>query len=339
MNVEEALLARKKELELAQPKVEGEVIEEATPKEEVASNVEEVASEVPNEKASEDGDDKEVSDSQEAYTPNYAYSVKGESREFEDWIKPLVNKDNEDKFRDYFTKIGGFESYKQKVGEYEETIKKYEEDFTTYATDAQNLAKVVIDFNQGIKSESIEDKFKTLKGIGLDEDQILKIAQYAITLKELPPEQKRLIDERNQFLEQKATYENKYLESENRYKELLVSQHRASISNAVQNYKDIASLYDTQKGNGKFIQDVERFGLWNAQNGNDMTYDQAVGEFIRLNGLQPQVVSQQAQPATNQAQIRKTVAPLPNLSGSGTSPIKKSISSLDDLKALADKHI
>lgn len=335
MNVEEALLARKKELELSQPKAEEVTIEETTPKEEVADNVEEVVSEV----AESAIGDEEVNQKQEAYEPNYTYSVKGESREFDDWVKPLINKENEDKFRDYFTKVGGFESYKQKVGEYEETIKKYEEDFTAYATDAQNLAKVVIDFNQGIKSESIEDKFKTLKGIGLDEDQILKIAQYAITLKELPPDQRRLIDERNQFLEQKSAYESKYLESENRYKELLVSQHRASISNAVQNYKDIASLYDTQKGNGKFVQDVERFGLWNAQNGNDMTYDQAVSEFIRFNGLQSQTSQQQAPTNINQVPVKKVVAPLPNLSGSGTSPIKKSISSLDDLKALADKHI
>ena len=332
MSVTEALLARKKELELEQPKTEIDQVEETVePKVLEASDVKEEETEV----IEEQTELKEEPVSQEV--PNFTYSVKGETREFEDWVKPLINKENEEKFRDHFTKLGGFDSYKQKASDYEEKLKHYEEEFTGYVSEAQNLAQKVVDFNKGITSSSVEEKFNTLKSVGLNEDQILQLAQYAISVKEMPIEQKRIIEERNQFLNQKAEYENKYLNAENRYKELLVSQHKASISNAVQNHRDIADLYDTQKGQGKFVEDVERFGLWNAQNGFDMSYDQAVSEFIRLNGLQPQV----AQAPSNQQiqQPKKIVAPLPNLSGSGTSPIKKAVSSLNDLKALAEKHI
>ena len=62
------------------------------------------------------------------YEPNFSYEVKGESKEFPEFLRAAItSKENEDELRDMFTKLDGFDGIK-------ESRAKIEEEFNTYKT-------------------------------------------------------------------------------------------------------------------------------------------------------------------------------------------------------------
>ncbi len=172
----------------------------------------------------------------------------------------------------------------------------------------------------------------------IPEDDILLHAKKILELREMPPGDRQAYEAAAQNRQRLVD-----LESQNQY--LSQSHQQVAVSARTQELDwtlqrpEVAQLvqaYDTRTGKpGSFRQAVIERGQYHAlRSGQDLTPEQAMKDFLNYLGgpqsLMPAPTSQVANPGMAE---KKPV--ITNIQGRGTSPAKKGVKSIDDLRKRA----
>jgi len=256
----------------------------------------------------------------EDYTPNFEYKVRDDAFQFDDRVKTVVKtKEDEEYFRDLYTKSGGVDHYKTKINEYEDNYGKLYGHTEKLTKGFQNLKTLRDD-------GKLNELFTSL---GVTEDQLMKHA-IGLAKEQQLPEDERM---KNQ---QMRDYESKINNLEHKLNNVTTQfssqREQADTMRDVDNLKGFVSsdrgqaIGNVMKANGlNLMQEVVNHGLAVHQTtGNDIPVEQAFNEVLTKYNFMA-APTQQAAPT------------LPSIRGGGGSPNGLSINSIEDLKKLANQ--
>lgn len=276
------------------------------------------------------------------YTPNfkYKYAVEGQKSveaEIDDLFKPLIkDAETEKKVRELFEKAYGLDF-----------IKSDRDTFKTTASDIyskfQEQSQAINTVSTFIKNKDYDTVFEVLN---IPKQDILQYALGIVQYQQMTPEQRAAYDRNIAERQRYAAIEMQNNQIMSEYNNLAATQRENDVANIV-NRPEFASIvqnFDNVAGQGAFRNEVVRRGQYYAQvHGIDVPAEQVVREVAQLVGYQQANMQAQqrsmggtSQNTPNAGVTKPTQKPvLPNISGKGTSPVKKVPRSVDDLRQLA----
>jgi len=272
-----------------------------------------------------------------AYDPNYKFKVYDKEHEFDEFVRDFVNKENEEQFRDLFTRAYGLEGVKSK-------LEKTREDLTEYQTKYNNVESGISQLQQMIDDKDYSSFFEALN---VEDDMVFQYALEKLKYKELEPSERTQLDQQKQLQRQ-----NQLLEQENKQLALQAEEDKIDqqtseldfIVGSIQN-KPIVDNFNSKYGKGAFEDEVIKEGLFYFnKNGQDISIDQAVQTVINRYGAN-NTGSVEAAPTVNPnvpVQKRRIVQnnnTLPNTgSGGSDTPVEKQINSIEDIERLSNEY-
>jgi hypothetical protein len=151
----------------------------------------------------------------------------------------------------------------------------------------------------------------------------------------MPPEQRQQIDSQYEKEQKLSYYEQANQELLNMYQTQQVQQRASELDSYLgrPEISQTASQFDARAGRpGAFRDEVVRRGQYYASipNGKDISVEQAAKEVMMLVGTNYQ--SQDTQNPLPQQQGQESKPVIPNIKGRSTSPAKRVVRSLDDLR-------
>lgn len=280
-----------------------------------------------------------IADTAPKYTPNYKFKVLDKEQEFDEWLRPVVkDADTEKRVRELLEKAHGLEHVKAERQKFREQATNIEGQYTALSKGLDYLSGMV-------EKGDLHGFFKELS---IPEDKILQYALSRVKYREMPPEQRQQIDAQNESQQRLEYFERANSELLNAFNEQR-TQQRASELDGYLGRPEVSqaiSQFDQRIGQpGAFRDEVIRRGQYYASlpNPQDISVEQAVREVMMLAGVQAAQDAQASQGQAPQAAmqaapqaVQQTQKPvIPNIKGRGTSPVKKAVRSIDDLRALA----
>lgn len=267
-----------------------------------------------------------------AYTPNFKFKVHDQEHEFEEAVRPFItNEEMEKKFRDLYERAYGLDQIKPKYEKYKTDYQQLSNNWNTVSQDLQKLGLY-------LHSKDYANFFKTFN---LSDEQIMQYALERLQFHELPPEKRAQIEQ-----QQTQSAEYVRLKQENArlrefYQNQELSQLQGSLNQAISapDIQTVAASFDARAGKpGAFRESViHHANVVFSSSGKDMGAQEAVESFINLMGLtsaQPAVPGQMSQGMQTQAPVPQRAQTLPKMQGSGASPVKKTIKSIEELKKI-----
>lgn len=284
--------------------------------------------------ATEEAAAEEVVNEPPAYEPNFAYTVRDEQKEFDERIRSAIkDKDTEDLVRDLYTRAEGLDAYKEKFS-------KRDSEYQDVYSQAQALT-------QGYQTlKEMRDKSDYIglqKALGLNPDFVVDWGLKLLEEEELPPEQKealikqremesRLAEQDARISQFEADTQNRRVEDDlNELKTLALSEKVLPVVQAMnekgldfaQQVVSLGSMEYQRTGKEPAVQDVV--------NRVAEQYKFLVPQTPAPEAAVPQVPQQQP---TQQAAPQKPT--LPSLSGANQATVDQPITSMDQLRKLAD---
>jgi hypothetical protein len=264
------------------------------------------------------------------YAPTYKFKVMDEEKEFDDFVRPIVNKENEAKIRELYEKAHGLDHIKPK---YQETKQQYE-----------MTRKELQDFQKGVqdivawREKDLGVFFEKLK---VTPDKIYQWALEQLKREELPEDQKRVYNEAETLKRRNYELEQERLQFEERATTEAVQARQLELGQVLSS-SDIGPLaeqYDARVGKpGSFYNLVVRHGQteWMMSEGKrDLSPKEAVDEVVKMLGLSAQVPGQGAtsnEPARTKVVTHNKPVVLPNVGSGNASPTGKTFRTLDELR-------
>lgn len=266
-----------------------------------------------------------------AYTPNTKFKVMGQEKAFDDFITPVIkDAETEKKIRELYEKSYGLESVK---GDREHLRTRLQEIEPAYKEITNYLGKAQKALEAG--------DFDSLgEALGINEQTVLKWAHALMLRNEMPEDQKRLHHqsrETQRRLEQLEAEKEQWTQQQSSY----AVEKRSFELNSVLSRPDISQIvqqYDNGMGYaGAFREAVITYGQAKSVGGNDPSAEEAVEGVLRqLRAVNPNLGAMgQVNPNIATPSSKAT---LPNIKGTGTSPVKQKVKSLDDLRKLARSY-
>lgn len=267
------------------------------------------------------------------YTPNFKYRAALEDKEVEDFWRPLIkDKESEERVIKALKKLDGFDQVYESKG-------KILSEYQTLQKDYESVQDEVTRFNEALSKGDLTSAFRQ---IGLTDQQIFQWTQQRLQFMEMPPEQRKAIEDRERLQMQQQMIEQEKSQYQKMYEEQAV-QTRTLHLDFVLSRPEVAQSadsWDKVMGQGAFKNLVisEAKSHFFATN-EDLTPDQAVqmvlGKFGKL-------MSQQRAGMTGAPQMHQpgelanpqTKPVIPNVSGKNASPIKRQAKSIDDIKRI-----
>jgi hypothetical protein len=158
----------------------------------------------------------------------------------------------------------------------------------------------------------------------------------------MPPEQRQRIDQEYETRQRLEYFERANQELLQAFQQTQTQQRTAELNGYLQR-PDVAAAaqaFDQRAGReGAFREEVIKRGQYYARLPEpvDIPVEQAVSEILRyvgpMNAPQPQAEAQMEAPAPQAAVAPAPKPVIPNIKGRGTSPVKKAVKSIDDLRA------
>lgn len=274
----------------------------------------------------------------EAYEPDFSYKVHDEEKEMPDWLKGVVvDAESEAQVRELLERADGLDHVKASR---QVALQQLEHTSSAYQSQTQAIQHLT----KFVQSGDLQSFFDGLK---ISEDQVLKYALTRIQYRNATPEQRQAYDAQRDMQVRLANAEAEVSQHRSGAESTAVRQRATDIdiSLARPEVSTAAQAYDTRTGKaGSFRQEVINRGLFHwHQSKTDIPVEQAVREVLALMGHQagqPGVTGAGAgQPGkaapgvVQRAQAKKPV--IPNLAGSGHSPIQVVPKSIKDLRKLA----
>jgi len=270
-----------------------------------------------------------------AYTPNFKFKAADKEQEFDDFVRGAVkNAEQEKKLRELYEKAYGLDHVKSER-------EKYRNDYKTVNEQYSALNKGLDQLSVMLRNKDYHGFMESLK---IPEQDILQYALSRVQYKEMPPEQRQQLDQQYEAQQRLAYLEQANQELVSGYQSQMVQQRASELDGYIgrPEVSQVASEFDARVGRqGAFRDEVIRRGQYYASlpNSQDITVEQAVQEIMNIVGRpQPQGMQAQGQNQMvgTQAPVQQNTKPvIPNIKGRGTSPVKKAVRSIDDLRARA----
>lgn len=271
----------------------------------------------------------------EAWKPNFKYKVMDKEMEYDDFIKPVLTKENEAKVRELYEKAMGLDFAKPKHVELQKKVQEH------YAP----LEKKYNDFTQTIsvldKMVAKDDYDNFFKELNIPEQKIMEWAVKKAQLMQLTPEQQAQYNNEVSGRQRLYKLEQENLAFQNQFQGLELQTREYQLSNELlkPEVASVVQAFEAVQGAGSFRNEVIKRGQYYAHvQGKDIPVEQAVSEVLGILGkayITPNNASavSTSQPASQTPQNKPAV--IPNVQSQGTSPVKKAVKSLDDLKKLS----
>ena len=267
-----------------------------------------------------------------AYTPSYEVEVMDQKREIPERFRTLIkDADSEKEVKEIFSKAYGLEWHKPK---YEENKKAYEK----LTDDHKNLVDGVGLVRKSYEKGDFDTFFDILQ---IPQEKVLQWVAGKVKYEELPPDQKRIIDERRAAEVRARDAETSYDTLQGEFQKQLVSLKEQTLGLAMgqPTVRQFAADFEKRLGQGSFRQEVIRRGqlAWQTRK-IDLSPDQAIKEVMDLVGFQGSPQAQQGQTSTTPASVAPVARPkvIPNIGSGQAAPVKNKVKSIDELKKLAN---
>lgn len=262
-----------------------------------------------------------------SYEPNYTYTVRDEQREFDERIRDVIkDKDTEEYLRDLYTRADGLETYKEKFSKRESEYKELYEHAQALTGGYQKL--------QQLREKN--DHRGLQKALGLSDDFVIEWGLALAEEGEMPEEQRMQIQKQREMEEKLQAYENRISQFEssvadNRVQEDLRQLQSLTMSNDVRPIAEAMS----ERGHD-FIETVVAMGQFEFQKTG---VEPSIESVVRRVADQYRYLVPQEQPQQQTIeQPKQTVQQptLPSVGGTNQATVDKPITSMEDLKRLAD---
>jgi hypothetical protein len=287
-----------------------------------------------------EGDKTAAATKEPEYTPNYKFKVLDQEKEFDEWIRTAVNKDNEAKVRELYEKAHGLDHVKT----------QRDQEKTRAGTLESKLNQLVQEFSEvhGLHEKDF--------GLFLDKLKIPRQVAAQWLMKELEAQEAetKLPESMRGMYNQNKELSKRLYDMEQAFEKLSTSRSTETVSarrsdlQSVLSRPDIKSFvdqYDARLGKpGSFEQMVARHGSaeWEASQGQtDLTAEQAVTAVLSMLGHTPTPPSQAAPQAGGSTQPPKVITQakptvIPNVGRGVSAPTAgKRPKNLTELRALS----
>jgi hypothetical protein len=264
-----------------------------------------------------------------AYQPNYKVKSYDKEYEIDEWVRPYIkDADTEAKFKKLYEKAYG---YDVKTQFHDELKSEYEKVRSEYDQTDKALSML----GEFVKDNDFDSFFD---GLNIPKNKVLEYALDLVRREQMPPDQRQAW-EANQLARQQA----KYYQAQNEQllanqQAFAVQQRTFELDNAIQHpeARAVVDAYNAGMGTPQAFKDYcVQIGQAYAARGQDISAQHAVSEAVRhLRAVNPGLVQAQAPSATHVVQASQKPV-IPNIQGRGTSAVKSTVKSLDDLKKRA----
>lgn len=270
------------------------------------------------------------------YEPDFTYKVYDEVRELPENVRQYIkDKETEDMFREIYGKSGAFDTVKEKYSGLKEKVDTH---YSKIENDYNSLNGTLDELSQMVQRNDMHSFFQAL---GVPEEKIMQYALQRAEYQEMSPEQRAQFDNQYQqsWQSQNLAKENQQLQD--RIQQQEIQTRTLLLDNELAKNADFVSRFDERFGQGAFRQEVINAGTLAFQTeGRDLMPGEIVGRLQNKYGsLFVEQANQQPQQVANNNQVvsRKPEQPtLPNVQGGSNSPAQKVVTSLADLRKLAD---
>lgn len=271
------------------------------------------------------------------FVPNYKFKALDKEHEIPESLRAAIkDADTEKQVRELMLKAIGMDHIKPK---YQETRQKYEEVNTAY----QGITKQISDLRADYQKGDMASFFEKLQ---IPEEKILQYAVQLVQNKELPPEQQQMLAARRDAEKRAQQLEVQNYQLSEQTMAHAVEAKRWQLDTVMQrpDVSNYAEAYDKARGKpGSFRDVVIRTGeaAFHTRQ-KDISPEEAIKEAMDMLGGAYRAQQAMAEPVQQQVQqpVAKKPVVIPNVQGrSSTSPTKKQLTSLDDLRKFAkDKY-
>lgn len=268
-----------------------------------------------------------VSSEEQKYSPNFKFKVLDKEHEIDEFIRPAIkDADSEKKIREIYEKAYGLDSVKSDRQNLKSELAEVKEKMSQTDSALETLGSYV-------RKKDYDSFFE---GLDIPKQDILQYALKLVQREQMSPEQKAQWEASRQTQQQA-----RYLEQQNQ--QLLASQQQFAVQQRTwelqqaigsPEVKVFADAYNAGMGSPDSFNDyVIQIGQAYAARGQDIPAQQAVQEAIKhLRAINPGLGQSQAAAQV----VQPTAKPvIPNIQGRGTSAVKSTVKSLDDLRKKA----
>jgi hypothetical protein len=270
------------------------------------------------------------------YAPNFKFKVLDKELEFDEFLKGVIkDPETEKKVRELHEKAYGLDSVKADRSTLRNELAQTKEKIGRTDAALETIGNYV---RQG----DFDSFFEALR---IPKDHILKYALQLVQ-REQDPNVKAQWEANRQAQQQAQHYQTEAQRLEQEKRQFYTQQGEFELSQAISRPElaGIVQTYDTGIGQpGAFRSYVIRIGQALEAQGHEVSVEQAVQEAVRhLQAVNPSLAStpmgQQQQTAGRVVQPNQKPV-IPNVQGRGTSPVRSTYRSLDDLRKLAKERV
>jgi hypothetical protein len=273
------------------------------------------------------------------YTPNYKFTVRNKEHEIDDFLRgAITSQEHEKKVKELYEKAMGLDIVKPKFTETLQERDSFKQKVDHYDRSVQELKD---HFSRG-------DLDKFFKILGVPEEKVLQWFVSKAEYNQLPPEQRKVLDEKRAAEEKAYALEKQQGEYQQRMLELqsTAKDYEIQVTLARPDIKPLADAFDARAGKpGAFVESMRLVGdyAWKSSGGQvDLTPEQAIQQVLQywgnpLQQAQPPVVPVQQTPVNQHIpQAPKKTPTIPNVAGKqSSSAARAKPKSIEELKQRA----
>jgi hypothetical protein len=264
-----------------------------------------------------------------AYEPNYGYKVKDEELEFDEiWKGNVTSKEHEEHLRDLYTSRAGLHQYKEKYS-------TLENDYGSMRSQNEKLVggyKAIMDARDKGDFQGLSEL------LGIDTEYTAKMALAMDDYKNLPEEQKTILQNYRQMSEENATLRSQ-VDTHKAESETESINREANELRQLAESEDYADVQELIKGlDGNLALEAYEYGtnLWKTKQQGISLKDalDTVAERYRKTINYYSANQQQAQEADSGLPVLNREESLPNVKGNNVAQMSEPMT-LDKIKAEA----
>lgn len=268
---------------------------------------------------------------EQEYKPDYKFKVYDKEYEIDEMFRGLVNKDNEQKFKEIFGKAYALDEQKVKNNTIREEYAKVSEEVGVYKQAMDRL-------NGLITSKNIDDLLATLN---IPDDKIFEYAMRKLNYQNLPPEHRAIVDGDNAIRRERLQLEQQNQLLAKQYQTQVQRQHEFEL-NYVMGKPEVSTFkqsFEKVMGDGSFQEMLRDHALAHFnRTGVDLTPSQAIESVMtKYAGVANRPQVNPSLPVVKKVVVN-TKQTIPAVGQpSPQTPVKKKITSLEDLEKEAAK--
>lgn len=272
-----------------------------------------------------------------AYQPNFKYKAFGKEHEIDEFFRPLIkDADSEKKIKDLFTRTMAFDDMKTRHESTQQEFQQVLGDFQALDRDVRRVMKFL---NTG----DLDNFFGSLR---IPEQKVFDWVSRKLEMENMTPDQRQAYESQARERARAYDLEMEKTELERQYETQAVQARTVQLDLllARPDVSGSASAWDTKMGQIGAFRDLviqEGIAAFHAT-GQDLSPEQAVQQVLQKYGKLldsgnggPQAPAPQAPVSATPTSQASAKPVIPAVQGRGTSPIKKSPQSLDDLRQMA----